>query len=181
MVQRRDRIEVVAIDPSSAFAKAIREMLSRTAVSVDGCRLVMKANDEIKRTDCSYAKRKLRARSNVGSTTSIAYKFRCELPQLRGKWAAGWLHTRELGILKTLVRLIDSFYELEMRLDQRSKVLAAGSPTWARGSGLSRRGVAGTLDPSRGPSPSNEICRSGRPISIPRTSTRRGLPSSNMS
>ncbi|MDZ7914521.1 MAG: transposase [Rhodococcus sp. (in: high G+C Gram-positive bacteria)] len=28
----RDRIEVVAIDPSAAFAKAIREMLPRAAV-----------------------------------------------------------------------------------------------------------------------------------------------------
>ncbi|MFD4779751.1 transposase [Rhodococcus qingshengii] len=44
MVQRRDRVEVVAIDPSAAFAKAIREMLSRTAVSVDVFHLVMKAN-----------------------------------------------------------------------------------------------------------------------------------------
>lgn len=45
VVQRRDRIEVVAIDPSAAFV--ILEMLSRTTVSVDGCHLAMKANDEI--------------------------------------------------------------------------------------------------------------------------------------
>ncbi|WP_139053223.1 transposase [Rhodococcus globerulus] len=45
MVQRRDRIEVVAIDPSAALPKAMREMLFRTAVRVDGFHLVMKAED----------------------------------------------------------------------------------------------------------------------------------------
>ncbi|MDI9917722.1 transposase [Rhodococcus sp. IEGM 1379] len=43
----RDQIEVVAIDPSAAFAKTIREMLPRAAVSVDGFHLVMKANDMV--------------------------------------------------------------------------------------------------------------------------------------
>lgn len=45
--QWRDRIEVVAIDPSAAFAKAIRTALPRAALSVDGFHLVMKANDAV--------------------------------------------------------------------------------------------------------------------------------------
>jgi len=41
----RDRIEVVAIDPSAAFRKALREHLPRAAVSVDAFHLVKAAND----------------------------------------------------------------------------------------------------------------------------------------
>ncbi len=40
----RDRIEVVAIDPSAAFGKAIVEQLPNAAVSVDGFHLVQLAN-----------------------------------------------------------------------------------------------------------------------------------------
>jgi transposase len=41
----RDRVEVVAIDPSAAFRKALREHLPRAAVSVDAFHLVKAAND----------------------------------------------------------------------------------------------------------------------------------------
>ena len=40
----RDRIDVVAIDPSASFKKAIREQLPSALVSVDGFRLVQLAN-----------------------------------------------------------------------------------------------------------------------------------------
>jgi len=41
----RDAVEVVAIDPSAAFRKALREHLPQTAVSVDPFHLVKLAND----------------------------------------------------------------------------------------------------------------------------------------
>lgn len=43
----RDRIEVVAIDPSAAFRKALREQLPCAAVSVDPFHLVKLANDAV--------------------------------------------------------------------------------------------------------------------------------------
>ncbi len=43
----RDRIEVVAIDPSAAFRKALRDHLPRAAVSVDAFHLVKLANDAL--------------------------------------------------------------------------------------------------------------------------------------
>ncbi len=43
----RERIEVVAIDPSAAFRKALREHLPATAVSVDPFHLVKLANDVV--------------------------------------------------------------------------------------------------------------------------------------
>jgi transposase len=43
----RDAVEVVAIDPSAAFRKALREQLPATAVSVDPFHLVKLANDMV--------------------------------------------------------------------------------------------------------------------------------------
>jgi transposase len=43
----KDRIEVVAIDPSAAFRRALREQLPQAAVSVDACHLVKLANDAV--------------------------------------------------------------------------------------------------------------------------------------
>jgi transposase len=43
----RDKIEVVAIDPSAAFAKAIRINLPATAISVDAFHLIKLANDTL--------------------------------------------------------------------------------------------------------------------------------------
>lgn len=43
----RDQVEVVAIDPSAAFRKAIREHLPHAAVSVDAFHLVKLANDMV--------------------------------------------------------------------------------------------------------------------------------------
>jgi transposase len=43
----RDRIEVVAIDPSAAFRRALREQLPHAAVSVDPFHLVKLANDAL--------------------------------------------------------------------------------------------------------------------------------------
>jgi transposase len=43
----RDAVEVVAIDPSAAFRKAIREQLPRAAVSVDHFHLVKLGNDAL--------------------------------------------------------------------------------------------------------------------------------------
>jgi transposase len=43
----RDRIEVVAIDPSAAFRRALREQLPHAAVSVDGFHLVKLGNDMV--------------------------------------------------------------------------------------------------------------------------------------
>lgn len=43
----RDRVEVVAIDPSAAFRKALREHLPHAAVSVDAFHLVKLANDAV--------------------------------------------------------------------------------------------------------------------------------------
>lgn len=45
----RERIEVVAIDPSAAFRKALREYLPQAAVSVDKFHLVKLANDALTR------------------------------------------------------------------------------------------------------------------------------------
>jgi transposase len=45
--QWREGIEVVAIDPSAAFRKALREHLPRAAVSVDAFHLVKLANDAL--------------------------------------------------------------------------------------------------------------------------------------
>ena len=43
----RERIEVVAIDPSAAFRRALREQLPNAAVSVDAFHLVQLANDMV--------------------------------------------------------------------------------------------------------------------------------------
>ena len=43
----RDAVEVVAIDPSAAFRKALREQLPAAAVSVDAFHLVKLANDMV--------------------------------------------------------------------------------------------------------------------------------------
>lgn len=43
----RDRIEIVAIDPSAAFRKALRDYLPRAAVSVDKFHLVKLGNDMV--------------------------------------------------------------------------------------------------------------------------------------
>lgn len=43
----RDGVEVVAIDPSAAFRKALREQLPRAAVSVDAFHLVKLSNDMV--------------------------------------------------------------------------------------------------------------------------------------
>ena len=43
----RERIEIVAIDPSAAFRKALRDYLSRAAVSVDKFHLVKLGNDMV--------------------------------------------------------------------------------------------------------------------------------------
>jgi transposase len=43
----KDRIEVVAIDPSAAFRRALREQLPHAAVSVDAFHLVKLANDAL--------------------------------------------------------------------------------------------------------------------------------------
>lgn len=43
----RDHIEVVAIDPSAAFRKALRQQLPHAAVSVDAFHLVKLANDAV--------------------------------------------------------------------------------------------------------------------------------------
>jgi transposase len=45
----RERIEVVAIDPSAAFRRALREQLPAAAVSVDAFHLVQLANDMLTR------------------------------------------------------------------------------------------------------------------------------------
>jgi transposase len=45
----RDDVEVVAIDPSVAFRKALREHLPQTAVSVDPFHLIKLANDMLTR------------------------------------------------------------------------------------------------------------------------------------
>ncbi|MFN8076990.1 MAG: transposase [Kineosporiaceae bacterium] len=45
----RDRIEVVAIDPSAAFRAALRDQLPQAAVSVDAFHLVKLANDTLTR------------------------------------------------------------------------------------------------------------------------------------
>jgi transposase len=43
----KDRIEVVAIDPSAAFRRALREQLPHAAISVDSLHLVKLANDMV--------------------------------------------------------------------------------------------------------------------------------------
>ena len=45
----RDRVEVVAIDPSAAFRRAIRQQLPRAALSVDAFHLVKLGNDMVTR------------------------------------------------------------------------------------------------------------------------------------
>jgi transposase len=80
----RDRVEVVAIDPSAAFRKALREHLPHAAVSVDAFHLVKLANDAVtaarqrvsrelkgrrgRKIDASWANRRLLLRA--GDTLS---------------------------------------------------------------------------------------------------------------
>lgn len=82
----RDGIEVVAIDPSAAFRKALREHLPQAAVSVDAFHLVKLANDAVtavrqrvsreqkgrrgRKVDASWANRRLLLRA--GDTLSPA-------------------------------------------------------------------------------------------------------------
>lgn len=83
----RDRVEVVAIDPSAAFCKALRQQLPCAAVSVDPFHLVMLANDAVtavrqrvtreqqgrrgRLEDAPWANRKLQLRGG-GSLTEAA-------------------------------------------------------------------------------------------------------------
>ena len=54
----RDGVEVVAIDPSAAFRRAIRQQLPRAALSVDAFHLVKLGNDMVTRVRQRYARSK---------------------------------------------------------------------------------------------------------------------------
>lgn len=129
----RERIEVVAIDPSAAFAKAIREMLPRAAVSVDGFHLVMKANDALtavrqrlshqqfgrrgRRSDRVWAHRLLLLRG--GDTLSAAGMTRLQTlfhaDDATGELEAAWTVKEQLRRLLACSSLTDA-YEEKMRL-----------------------------------------------------------------
>lgn len=139
----RDAVEVVAIDPSAAFRRALREQLPRAAVSVDAFHLVKLANDTLTRVrqrvtrdakgrrgrlvDPAWTNRRLLLRAgNTLSPRSLARltaTFRADDPT--DEISAAW------GIKEQLRRLLASA-SLDQAHEQRmllgTYVLAARMP-----------------------------------------------------
>jgi transposase len=95
----RDAVEVVAIDPSAAFRKALREHLPQAAISVDAFHLVKLANDML----TTVRQRVIReAKGRRGRSTDPAWVNRLLL--LR---AGNTLSPRALARLKATLRSDD--------------------------------------------------------------------------
>lgn len=100
----RDAVEVVAIDPSAAFRKALREQLPQAAVSVDAFHLVKLANDMV----TAVRQRVIReAKGRRGRSTDPAWTNRRLL--LR---AGNTLSPRALARLKATLRSDDPTDEI---------------------------------------------------------------------
>jgi transposase len=136
-------IQVVAIDPSAAFRKAIREQLPQAAVSVDAFHLVKLANDMVtvvrqrlsqqtkgrrgRSVDPSWAHRRLLLRAgntlNPRGRARLAATFRRDDPT--DELGAAWAVKEQLRRLLATASLADAHTE-KMRLG--AYVLAARMP-----------------------------------------------------
>jgi transposase len=139
----RDAVEVVAIDPSVAFRKALREHLPPTAVSVDPFHLVKLANDMLTRVrqrvvrdrkgrrgrgiDPAWTSRRLllRAGNTLGPRALARLKATLRADDPTDEIGAAW------GVKEQLRRLLASgslaeAHEHKMRLG--ASVLAANMP-----------------------------------------------------
>ena len=143
----REGIEVVAIDPSAAFRKALREQLPRAAVSVDPFHLVKLANDMLTAVR-QRVSRDLKGRRGGGGDASWANR-RLLLRGADSLSERGWARlnrvfhhddpTGELGAawgVKEHVRMLlragslEAAFEAKMRLGMA--VLAADMPETTR-------------------------------------------------
>ena len=129
----RDQVEVVAIDPSAAFRKAIREQLPHAAVSVDAFHLVKLANDMVTQVrqrlsqqrkgrrgrlvDPSWANRRLLLhagdRLSPRALARLKAVFRSDDPT--DELSAAWAVKEQLRRLLTASSLADAHTE-KMRL-----------------------------------------------------------------
>jgi len=118
----RDAVEVVAIDPSAAFRKALREHLSQAAISVDAFHLVKLANDML----TAVRQRVIREqKSRRGRLEDPAWVNRRLL--LR---AGNTLSPRALARLKATLRTDDPTDEIGAAWgikEQLRRLLASGS------------------------------------------------------
>ncbi|MEV7529377.1 ISL3 family transposase [Agrococcus sediminis] len=139
----RDRIEVVAIDPSAAFRKALRTQLPCAAVSVDPFHLVKLANDAVtaarqritreqkgrrgRLQDASWANRKLLLRGGDTLTTAgmarLQRLFHHDDPT--DELGAAWGVKEHVRMLLQVGSIADA-HEAKMRLGMA--VLAADMP-----------------------------------------------------
>ncbi len=129
----REQVEVVAIDPSAAFAKAIRTNLPAAAISVDAFHLVKLANDTLtavrqrlsqhnngrrgRSADPSWANRRRLLRGadtlSPGGWTRLKATFATDDPT--GQLAATWGVKEQLRRLLACTSLTDA-HEEKMRL-----------------------------------------------------------------
>jgi transposase len=139
----RDAVEVVAIDPSAAFRRALREQLPNAAVSVDAFHLVKLANDMVtavrqrvirdrkgrrgRSVDPAWVNRRLllRAGSTLGPRALARLKATLRADDPTDEIGAAW------GVKEQLRRLLASSslaeaHEQKMRLG--AFVLAADMP-----------------------------------------------------
>ena len=143
----RDRIEVVAIDPSAAFRRALREQLPHAAVSVDPFHLVKLANDTVtavrqrltrqqhgrrgRQADASWVNRRLLLRGadtlSPRGWARLERVFHHEDPT--DELGAAWGVKEHLRMLLTAGSLTDA-HEAKMRLGLAA--LAADMPETTR-------------------------------------------------
>jgi transposase len=139
----RDAVEVVAIDPSVAFRKALREHLPPTAVSVDPFHLVKLANDMLTRVrqrvvrdrkgrrgrgiDPAWTSRRLllRAGNTLGPRALARLKATLRADDPTDEIGAAWGVKEQLRRLLTSGSLVEAA-EHKMRLG--AFVLAADMP-----------------------------------------------------
>src|SRR3954467_9630450 len=86
----RDAVEVVAIDPSAAFRKALREHLPAAAVSVDPFHLVKLANDTVTEVRQRVTREHKGRRGRGVDPTWTNRRLLCApgTPSARGRWPA---------------------------------------------------------------------------------------------
>ena len=130
----REAVEVVAIDPSAAFRRALREQLPRAAVSVDAFHLVKLGNDALTRVrqrvsqqvkgrrgrgiDPAWANRRLLLRAGDTLTPRALARLQAMLDaddptnEIGAAWAVKE-HLRHLVASPDLAALVDSRHALE--------------------------------------------------------------------
>lgn len=143
----RDQVEVVAIDPSAAFRKALREQLPRAAVSVDSFHLVKLANDALtavrqrvtreqqgrrgRLQDASWANRKLLLRGGdtltAAGTARLQRIFHHDDPT--DELGAAWGVKEHVRLLLRAGSIADA-HDAKLRLGMA--VLAADMPETTR-------------------------------------------------